>query len=107
MAFLLALSIWFLPAPVTKVHDPNFGDVLATRAGLALYTWDNEKDGRVHCTGDCAIAWPPLTVRKSQVARRISGIHGMFATVRRPEGTTQITFNGQPVYTYVGDAPGA
>jgi len=106
MAFLLALVIGFLPPPVTKVHDRNFGDVLAARSGLALYTWDNEKDGQVRCIDDCAKAWPPLTFRKTRVARHVSGIHGTFATVSRPDGTTQVTFNGQPVYTYAGDARG-
>src|SRR5438067_1945828 len=105
---LLALTLALLaPPPVTKVHDQQFGNVLATRGGLALYFWDTEKDFRIHCTAGCAKAWPPLLVRPgAKVATRVAGISGTFGTVRRPEGTTQVTFNRRPVYTYVGDAPG-
>src|SRR5207237_6890033 len=93
------------PAPVTKVHDQQFGNVLATRVGLALYYWDTEKDFKVHCVDACANAWPPLLVG-GRVAAHASGIRGTFGTIRRPDGTTQVTYNRHPVYTYVGDAPG-
>jgi predicted lipoprotein with Yx(FWY)xxD motif len=90
--------------PVVVVTAPKFGSILATRGHLALYTWRQEKAGTVRCTGECAKEWPPLTVPKgTMVARRVAGAMGTFGTIRRPDGRTQVTQNGKPLYTYVGD----
>jgi predicted lipoprotein with Yx(FWY)xxD motif len=32
-----------------------------------------------------------------------AGIHGHFATFKRSDGTTQMSYNGQPLYTWPGD----
>ena len=90
--------------PVRKVTAPKFGTILATRGRLALYTWSKEKDKKVHCTGSCAKAWPPLTIAKgTMVARRVAGVLGTFGEITRPDGTTQVTLDGRPLYTYHGD----
>jgi predicted lipoprotein with Yx(FWY)xxD motif len=91
-------------APVTKVKTKQFGVVLATPKHLALYTWDSERDKKVHCVGSCAKAWPPLLVAKgAMVHKHIAGIMGAFGQAMRPNGTHQLTFNGRPLYTYHGD----
>ena len=90
--------------PVVKVNAPKFGAILATRGHLALYTWNKEKDKKVHCTGACASAWPPLVVpAHTMVAKHVSGVMGTFGTIVRPDGKTQVTWNGRPLYTYHGD----
>jgi predicted lipoprotein with Yx(FWY)xxD motif len=90
--------------PVRKVTAPKFGAILATRGRLALYTWNKEKDGKVHCTGSCAKAWPPLTVAKgTMVAKHVAGVMGTFGEITRPDGTTQVTLDGRPLYSYHGD----
>jgi predicted lipoprotein with Yx(FWY)xxD motif len=92
--------------PVVKWKTAQFGPILATKGHLALYTWNSEKDKKVHCTGGCAKAWPPLTVAKhTMVARHVSGVMGTFGTIMRPDGRTQVTYNGRPLYTYHGDTP--
>ena len=36
-----------------------------------------------------------------------SGVKATFATIKRSDGSTQATFDGHPLYTFVGDtAPG-
>ncbi len=94
-------------APVIKQRDARFGPILATRGHKALYYWNVEKrDYRVHCTGACARAWPPLIVRsRSAVARRITGIKGIFGVIRRPDGRLQVTHNRLPIYTYAHEGP--
>ena len=94
-------------APVIKQRDARFGPILATRAHKALYYWNVEKrDYRVHCTGACARAWPPLIVRsRSAVPRRIAGIRGTFGVIRRPDGRLQVTHNRLPIYTYAHEGP--
>jgi predicted lipoprotein with Yx(FWY)xxD motif len=90
--------------PVTVVSAPKLGKIVATKAHLALYAWNREKDGKVHCTGACAKQWPPLTVAKgTMVAKHVAGVMGTLGQVMRPDGSHQVTLNGHPLYTYVGD----
>jgi predicted lipoprotein with Yx(FWY)xxD motif len=95
------------PAPVIKLRDARFGPILATRGHKALYYWNVEKrDYRIHCTGACARAWPPLIVRsRSAVPRRIAGIRGTFGVIRRPDGRLQVTHKRLPIYTYAHEKP--
>ena len=91
--------------PVVKIKTANLGAVVATKKKLGLYTWDQEKDFRVHCTAGCAKQWPPVLLMKGeQVKAMVHGIKGEFGTITRPNGTTQLTWNKQPVYTYQHDA---
>jgi predicted lipoprotein with Yx(FWY)xxD motif len=93
-------------APVIRYVDDRFGAVLATPKKQALYTWNAEKDFKIHCTGSCARLWPPLVVRsRAAVPVRVAGIKGRFGTIRRPDGRLQVTFNQRPVYTYVHEGP--
>jgi predicted lipoprotein with Yx(FWY)xxD motif len=92
--------------PVVTWKTKQFGQVLATKRHLALYTWTGEKDKKVHCTGVCASMWPPLTVAKhTMVAKHVPGVMGTFGEIMRPDGRTQVTYNGRPLYTYHGDSP--
>jgi predicted lipoprotein with Yx(FWY)xxD motif len=95
-------------APVTKIRVSPFGNVLATPKRQALYYWNVEKrDFKVHCTGACAQAWPPLIVRSASAVRRVvAGITGTFGTIRRPDGKLQVTRNKLPLYTYAHEGPG-
>jgi predicted lipoprotein with Yx(FWY)xxD motif len=93
--------------PVTTISVAPFGKVLATRGRKALYWWNVEKrDFRVHCTGGCARAWPPLIVTsRSAVPRKVAGVRGTFGVIRRPDGRLQVTWNRLPVYTYAHEGP--
>lgn len=106
MATMHAMGHAPIAAPVLKMKS-NLGLVVATKKKLGLYTWDQEKDFKVHCTGECATAWPPVLLMKGdKVKAMTAGIQGEFGTVTRPDGSTQLTWNKQPVYTYKGDKPG-
>ena len=90
--------------PVVKIKTANLGVVVATKKKLGLYTWNQEKDFKVHCTGTCAKKWPPVLLMKGErVKAMTAGIKGEFGTITRPDGTTQLTWNRQPVYTYEHD----
>ena len=92
--------------PVIKVNAPKFGAIIATQGHLALYTWNKEKDKKVHCTGACATTWPPLTIAAhTMVEKHIAGVMGTFGTIVRPDGKTQVTWDGRPLYTFHGDTP--
>ncbi len=90
--------------PVLKIKTANLGLVVATKKKLGLYTWNQEKDFKVHCTGACTKQWPPVLLMKGErVKAMTAGIKGEFGTITRPDGTTQLTWNRQPVYTYEHD----
>ena len=60
----------------------------------------------VQCTGACAKTWPPLTIpHGTMAAKHIAGIMGTFGEIMRPDGQTQVTFDGHPLYTFHGDTP--
>jgi predicted lipoprotein with Yx(FWY)xxD motif len=86
------------------VNSSNFTGVLATSAGRTLYVLSTEKSTKLHCATTCLKMWVPLEV-KSSVSRVTigTGVKGKVAFVKRTSAMKQLTFNGFPLYTYVGD----
>lgn len=82
----------------------NGTKVLTDSSGMTLYWFAPDSAGKSVCTGSCAAYWPPV----SGTANPPAGVPGHFATIQRPGGHgTQETYNGHPLYTYIGDsAPG-
>jgi len=75
--------------------------------GLALYTYDNDSAGASNCYTGCVDNWPPLAVATGQLATGGSGVTGTFTSFARTDGTTQVVYDGKPLYYFVGDqAPG-
>jgi len=74
--------------------------VLANSKGMTLYTFAPDPANKSVCYGSCAQYWPPV---KGPLTAP-SGVSGTFATIKRTDGTVQATFNGHPLYTYVGDS---
>jgi predicted lipoprotein with Yx(FWY)xxD motif len=82
----------------------NYGEVLTDSAGFSLYVLSTESKGTLHCTSTaCVTNWPPLLVAKSSKITVASGVKGKISHVAR--GTKwQVTYNGWPVYTFIGDS---
>ena len=77
--------------------------VLANTKGFTLYSLSVEPNGKFICTGTCLSIWHPLTVAAGVTPKGPVAL----GTVKRPEGTTQVTYKGLPLYTFNGDkAPG-
>ena len=77
--------------------------VVTDSKGMTLYWFVPDTSSASKCTGSCATYWPPVT----GPATAGSGVTGMLGTITRPDGTTQATYDGHPLYTYAGDsAPG-
>ena len=75
--------------------------LLANAKGFTLYTFAPDTSTTSKCNGACATNWPPV---KPGMA---SGVKAPFATIKRSDGSTQLTFHGHPLYTFVGDkSPG-
>jgi len=77
--------------------------VLTNAGGFTLYWFAPDTPAKSNCSGSCATFWPPV---KGPPAPG-PGITGKLGTITRSDGTAQATYNGHPLYTYVGDtAPG-
>jgi predicted lipoprotein with Yx(FWY)xxD motif len=91
-------------AASSTLKTANIGGatVLTNGKGFTLYSFAPDTPTKSNCNGACAKYWPPV---KGPVTA--SGVKGTFATIKRSNGSTQATFDGHPLYTYVGDtAPG-
>jgi predicted lipoprotein with Yx(FWY)xxD motif len=77
--------------------------VLTDAKGLTLYWFVPDTSTKSNCNGSCATYWPPVPGPATAGA----GVTGKLATIKRSDGSTQATYDGHPLYTYVGDtAPG-
>lgn len=90
---------------VIKSDKTSAGMVLANAQGRTLYWFAIDTPAQSKCNGACATAWPPVTGHP-QVTAGLA-LPGKIATIKRADGTLQVTYNGHPLYTYAGDsAPG-
>ena len=81
---------------------PQTGDILVDDHGMTLYRYTPDQPNTSTCYGGCAIAWPPAladSVPSVQDSRLATGL----GIAPRTDGTQQLTYNGAPLYLYVGD----
>ncbi len=95
------------PADVVAVDVHGYGTVLGTTGHRSLYLLSSESRGRITCTGGCLSLWPPLLVPDGARPRAGKGVAGTLGVVRLRSGARQLTFNGYPLYTFVGDTGAA
>jgi predicted lipoprotein with Yx(FWY)xxD motif len=77
--------------------------VVTNGKGFTLYWFAPDTSTKSNCNGSCAAYWPPV----KGPATAGAGVTGKLATITRSDGSVQATYNGHPLYTYVGDkAPG-
>jgi predicted lipoprotein with Yx(FWY)xxD motif len=109
LAVALAISAVAVPAALAGGSKTVAGEasapslhktVLTNTKGFTLYTLSGEKNGKFICTGSCTRTWPPLLVAAGATPKGPVTL----GTIKRPEGKTQVTFKGAPVYTFSGDS---
>ncbi len=83
----------------TKVS--GYGTALATAKGDPVYILTSDPSGGSNCAGTCAADWPPLTVT-GQAGAGAGVDASMISTFKRPDGTTQVLYNGHALYTRPG-----
>ncbi len=88
-------------AVVVKTASNSLGTILVDSQGMTLYHLSGEQNGKFICTGSaCLGVWHPLIAPSSGAP---SGEVASLGTVKRPEGTVQVTYKGTPLYTFTGD----
>jgi predicted lipoprotein with Yx(FWY)xxD motif len=73
------------------------GGMLTNAAGMTLYTFDKDADGKSACNGPCAGNWPPLAAGADATAK------GGYTTIKRDDGSMQWAYKGKPLYTWAKD----
>src|SRR5437773_2653056 len=90
------------PAITVKTAASRYGRILVDRKGRTLYLFTRDRAGGSRCYGACARAWPPYTVKGMGTAGAGARTQ-LIGLTRRSDGSRQLTYNGHPVYYYIGD----
>ena len=86
---------------VGTASSADFGTVLTGPNGMTLYTYAGDSATTSTCNGSCAASWPPLATTGQPAAG--AGVTGQLGTTSRADGTTQVTYDGHPLYYWEGD----
>ena len=78
-------------------------NVLATSSGETLYNSDKERAKALCMTISCGAVWKPLTVSADQKPTSSGGVAVNLSTVKRQDGSRQVSFDGHPLYTFSFD----
>jgi predicted lipoprotein with Yx(FWY)xxD motif len=99
------LAITSTPSAKKRVLAVNPPSVFAARP-FTVYAFSADIAGASECTGRCARFWPPVLVMGTPAAARTSGVHQAgLGTITRPDGTSQVTYFGHPLYYFAFDQP--
>ncbi len=90
------------PSATSQLMARKIGnvDVITDSKGFTLYSFALDTSAKSNCNGSCARYWPPLTGPVTAGP----GVTGKIGTIKRSDGSIQATYNGHPLYTYIGDS---
>lgn len=89
-------------ATVATKSVGNLGTILVNGKDRTLYLFLADKKNKSNCTGTCAAAWPPLLTNGTALAGK-GADSKLLGTATRSGGVKQATYNGHPLYLYIGD----
>jgi predicted lipoprotein with Yx(FWY)xxD motif len=87
---------------VITTKTSSGGSFLTNSAGRAVYLFMADSSGKSTCSGACASAWPPV-VATGQPTASGGAQSSDLGTITRSDGTKQVTYDGHPLYYFVGD----
>ncbi|MBV8953573.1 MAG: hypothetical protein JO153_05135 [Solirubrobacterales bacterium] len=86
---------------LTTKHDRKLGTILAVGSKkMTVYLFEADRGPTSHCSGACAAAWPPVTGTATAGGGATSSDIG---TIKRADGSNQVTYKGHPLYFFVKD----
>jgi predicted lipoprotein with Yx(FWY)xxD motif len=87
---------------VNVTDNGDLGKILTDSQGRTIYLFEKDTGPTSTCSGACATDWPPVTTKGKPTAG--GGLTAsMVGTTTRSDGTKQVTYDGHPLYLYVGD----
>ena len=104
-------GVWYVLSPkgdkleaakVMVTKNDKLGQILTDDEGKTLYLYTKDTKDTSNCYDNCATAWPPLLTAGAPVAGDGANA-SLLGTTMRKEGTTQVTYNGWPLYYYAKD----
>ena len=90
---------------VVHVDGSEFGTMIYGPRNQAIYIFQRDSKNKTNCYGECAAAWPPVLTRGAPRARG-GAKQSLLGTVKRRDGSLQVTYAGQPLYYYANEGPG-
>jgi predicted lipoprotein with Yx(FWY)xxD motif len=81
-------------------------DVLADSGGKTLYTAAVEKGGMIRCVDGCTAFWDPVAASSGDAKQAAGETGAKLGVVKRPDGRSQLTFDGLPLYTFAEEGAG-
>lgn len=99
----MLLSLAMAQTSGLNVTSSNgFSDQLVTAEGMSIYMLTQDTDGVSTCTDVCTTNWQPLTAEgELTLDERVNS--DLLGTHERADGTIQLTYAGQPLYTHARD----
>jgi len=108
----VAASVALLTASLTSAalassgvgvtSNPQVGNILVDDRGMTLYRYIADQPNASTCYDGCARAWPPVLVDAIPTVGDAALSAGL-GLAPRTDGTQQLTFQGAPLYAYIGD----
>ncbi|HET7516832.1 MAG TPA: hypothetical protein VFN05_03860, partial [Actinomycetes bacterium] len=83
------------------VASSRLGEILVDAEGRTLYAFTKDKGDQSACSGECATNWPALT---GTGTAGTGAQASLLSTSMQPNGTSQVTYDGRPLYYFAGDA---
>ena len=92
------------PALTLAAASSDLGTFLTGRDGLTIYVFGADTTPGVSvCEGDCLSAWLPVTVPPGNTVAAGDGVTGVLGLITGTDGSTQVTYDGRPLYYFQGD----
>jgi len=88
---------------VITTHAGSAGAFLTSGSGRTVYLWAKDSMNMSACSGACASAWPPVPTTGTLTATGGAKASDL-GTITRSDGTKQVTYDGHPLYYFVGDS---
>jgi predicted lipoprotein with Yx(FWY)xxD motif len=88
---------------VVGLRKTAIGTILVDSRGRTLYLFEKDKRGHSACSGTCATYWPPLVTHGKPIAAN-GARKALLGTIRRADGSMQVTYAGHPVYRFLLDS---
>jgi len=88
--------------------NAKLGTYLIGYNGMTVYTYAKDTGSTSTCYDTCAQNWPPYVVApQDNITQLEAGVSGKVGTTMRTDGNLQLTYNGHPLYFYIGDKTGS
>jgi predicted lipoprotein with Yx(FWY)xxD motif len=90
-------------ATIGVANAGSLGRIVVDSQGRTVYLFAKDTGPTSTCSGECAVQWPPVTTKgKPKVGSGVTA--NEVGATSRSDGKTQVTYNGHPLYLFVGDS---